>query len=193
MTRAPEILRHPEIIYHWQDYPIGSVERAKSLGLGLIDVCERVELSAELWEAELRLLDREQPWTALGLQSRQEFVERVTGKPETYHRTRAQSIAQAGVEPVAKHGGAREKPAGQPYNVRLPPHGNSGRYLVRRLARDRPDLVERLAKGEIRSARAAAIEAGIVKVPTVIDILRKAWRKATEAEREEFRREILDR
>lgn len=189
MTRAPEILHHPEIIYHWRDYPIGSVERAKSLGLGLIDVCERVELSAELWEAELRLLDREQPWTALGLQSRQEFVERVTGKPETYHRTRAQSIAQAGVEPMAEHG---ELGNGRSRvdDVNSTQGGNSAQYLVRRLKRDRPDLVERLAKGEIRSARAAAIEAGIVKVPTVLDILRKAWRKATDAEREEFLREV---
>lgn len=70
------------------------------------------------------------------------------------------------------------------------PGGNAAQYLVRRLKRDRPDLVERLAKGEIRSARAAAIEAGIVKVPTVLDILRKAWRKATDAEREEFLREV---
>ena len=37
-----------------------------------------------------------------------------------------------------------------------------------RLARDAPDLLERVESGEIKSARAAAIKAGIIKnVPTV--------------------------
>lgn len=41
-------------------------------------------------------------------------------------------------------------------------------YLLRRLARDRPDILERVKSGEFKSARAAAIEAGIIKpVPTV--------------------------
>jgi len=41
-------------------------------------------------------------------------------------------------------------------------------YLLLRLARDAPELLERVKAGEINSARAAAIEAGIIKpVPTV--------------------------
>ena len=41
-------------------------------------------------------------------------------------------------------------------------------YLLRRLARDAPDILERVKSGEIKSARAAAIEAGIIKpVPSV--------------------------
>jgi len=40
--------------------------------------------------------------------------------------------------------------------------------ILPRLARDRPDILERVKAGEFKSARAAAIEAGIVKdVPTV--------------------------
>jgi hypothetical protein len=41
--------------------------------------------------------------------------------------------------------------------------GNSSDYLTRRLARDRPDLIDRMKAGEFRSVRAAALEAGIVK------------------------------
>ena len=41
--------------------------------------------------------------------------------------------------------------------------GTSQTYLIRRLKRDRPDIAERLARGEFKSARAAAIEAGIIK------------------------------
>jgi hypothetical protein len=38
--------------------------------------------------------------------------------------------------------------------------GETQTYLLRRLARDRPDILERVKSGEFRSARAAAIEAG---------------------------------
>ena len=39
---------------------------------------------------------------------------------------------------------------------------------MRRLQRDNPELVEQVKTGEIRSVRAAAIKAGIIKdVPTV--------------------------
>ena len=53
-------------------------------------------------------------------------------------------------------------------NVKATDGGNSQTYLLRRLARDAPDVLERVKSGEIKSARAAAIEAGIIKlVPTV--------------------------
>lgn len=40
--------------------------------------------------------------------------------------------------------------------------------ILRRLARDAPEILERVKSGEFKSARAAAIEAGIIKpVPTV--------------------------
>jgi hypothetical protein len=41
--------------------------------------------------------------------------------------------------------------------------GNKQKYLVARIARDRPDVLERMKKGEFLSVQAAAIEAGIVK------------------------------
>ena len=53
------------------------------------------------------------------------------------------------------------------------PGGTDPAYLVSRLKRDRPDIAERLAGGEFRSVRAAAIEAGIVKVPSVFERVQK--------------------
>jgi hypothetical protein len=41
--------------------------------------------------------------------------------------------------------------------------GNSGSYLLRRLARDHPVILARYERGEFKSVRAAAIEAGIIK------------------------------
>jgi hypothetical protein len=41
--------------------------------------------------------------------------------------------------------------------------GNSTNYLTARIARDRPDILERMKAGEFKSVRAAAIEAGIAR------------------------------
>jgi hypothetical protein len=52
--------------------------------------------------------------------------------------------------------------------VSEPAYGTSKAYLLRRLARDAPEVLDRVKAGEFKSARAAAIEAGILKpVPTI--------------------------
>ena len=62
--------------------------------------------------------------------------------------------------------------------------GNSAAYLIGRLKRDAPEYAERLASGEFRSARAAAIAAGIIKPPpTPFQAVLKLLRKLTAAER----------
>ena len=47
-------------------------------------------------------------------------------------------------------------------NCKTLEHGNSADYLTARIARDRPDILEAMKRGEYRSVRQAAIEAGIV-------------------------------
>ena len=49
--------------------------------------------------------------------------------------------------------------------------GTSQSYLLRRIARDRPDILERVKSGEFKSARAAAIEAGIIKPVPVASLV----------------------
>ncbi len=44
-----------------------------------------------------------------------------------------------------------------------PTESSDAEYLTRRIARDNPELLERMKAGEFKSVRAAAIEAGIVK------------------------------
>lgn len=61
-------------------------------------------------------------------------------------------------------------------------------YLAARLRRDHPDAVfDESVRGSVRQA---AIAAGIVKVPSVIDKLRTLWAKATEADRRTFMDEV---
>ena len=62
-------------------------------------------------------------------------------------------------------------------------------YRQRRLKADRPDLWAQVEAGE-KSTHAAAIEAGIVKVPSVLDQLRKLWAKASDADRRTFMDEV---
>jgi hypothetical protein len=68
--------------------------------------------------------------------------------------------------------------------------GTGSAYLLRRLSRMDRDWLARYEAGEFKSVRSAAIAAGIVKVPTVIDKLRAAWKKATKEERLAFLEEI---
>lgn len=69
------------------------------------------------------------------------------------------------------------------------PAGNTRQAALRRLRKDRPDLLERVVTGEL-SAHAAAVEAGFRKQRTPLDLLRSAWRRASVDEREAFREEI---
>jgi hypothetical protein len=58
-------------------------------------------------------------------------------------------------------------------------------YAIRRLSRERPDLLAKVEAGELSPHR-AMIEAGFRKVPTPLELLRRAWAKATREEREKF-------
>jgi hypothetical protein len=51
--------------------------------------------------------------------------------------------------------------------------GNSTSYLLRRLARSRPDILRRYRDGHFKSVRAAAIAAGIIKPLSLVDHARK--------------------
>lgn len=62
-------------------------------------------------------------------------------------------------------------------------------YRQRRLKSDHPDLWAQVEAGE-KSTHAAAIEAGIVKVPSVLEQLRKLWAKASDADRRTFMDEV---
>jgi len=66
---------------------------------------------------------------------------------------------------------------------------NNADYLASRIKRDHPDIHNRMKDGKYKSVRAAAIDAGIVKIPTALDQLRKAWAKASADERATFLRE----
>ena len=87
-------------------------------------------------------------------------------------------------KPLAEHGGDRRSDdAEQGVHNTLVRGTTNADYLTARIARDRPDILERMKAGEFRSVRAAAIEAGIVKVPTPYEQTTKLMAKLTKPER----------
>lgn len=108
------------------------------------------------------------------LQLDPDLVNRVVGWLEQEQPTEAVplelAIKAAKAQPLAAHGeignGRADESRGD--NITSTERGTSQTYLLRRLARDAPEVLERVKSGEFKSARAAAIEAGIIKpVPTV--------------------------
>lgn len=96
---------------------------------------------------------------------------------------------------TVKRGGDRRSDAFKVdhINIEKTERGGTGAaYLLRRLARLGGDWMDRYEAGEFASVRQAAIAAGIVKVPSVLEKLRKLWAKASEADRRAFMEEITD-
>jgi len=83
-------------------------------------------------------------------------------------------------------------PTGRPpKGTKLVPLSKGGNDRIQsQIATRRPDIAQRLQAVEFSSVRQAAIAAGIVKVPSVLDQLRKLWAKATEADRRTFMQEV---
>jgi hypothetical protein len=109
---------------------------------------------------------------------------------ETRQMTLGELTAE--VQALGEHGGDRKSEGYQGNDSNLDQRGNSSRYHIARLKRDYPDIAEALARGEYPSVRAAAKAAGLVREPTPLATLRRAWQKASPEERQQFRAEVLD-
>jgi len=68
--------------------------------------------------------------------------------------------------------------------------GNRSDYLVARIARDSPDILERVKAGAFASVREAAREAGIIKDMPLVHQIVRLWAKATPEERHAIRQRL---
>jgi hypothetical protein len=69
--------------------------------------------------------------------------------------------------------------------------GENSEYWLARLKRDHPEIREAYDKGEYPSVRAAAIEAGIVKIKSPLEQLYHWWDKTNNEDRETFKKDVL--
>lgn len=120
-------------------------------------------------------------YTELGYDSADEMIQQeLLIKPEWVRIAVEWLNQEQRVEPVTKaqveaalgsHGGDRRSPQAREDQgdiIPLKHRSTSAAYLQARLRRDAPEVADALERGEHRSVRAAAIEAGIIKpVPTV--------------------------
>jgi len=104
-------------------------------------------------------------------------------------------LRQAGNEKVlymwrkATKGGKGRPPKNSDRVTIKSKRGNSKDYLLDRLEQERPDLFERVINKEL-ATKTAAREAGLIKEPTPLELLQKAWKKASAQERQTFLKEI---
>lgn len=195
MQSTPEICKYKGILTHWKDYPEGSIERAKSLGIDVWSTSKGLETTLQLWETKLCVLRREKPWQALGLKSAEEFVKAVVGKTtreigkEITKRTQIQTYyrdnPEAKQEDIAKRFGVS-----QPYVSQvISKTSDSDKLLIPKHLKNRNDkadfrklpanLQEMVTSREV-SLNAAAIQAGIRKKPTPEDACLRAFRKCSD-------------
>jgi len=101
-------------------------------------------------------------------------------------RATEETSEYAETHPLPENGENQHSEKRGSYVIRPSTHGTSADYLARRIARDRPDILERMKAGEYRSVRSAAKDAGIVREKTPIEQLQHWWQKASEEERTMF-------
>lgn len=128
------------------------------------------------------LAEAEEFYEELGYSSADEMLEEALEIPPDWVRmaaavleTTGENLSKAEIDHAIElkaHGrprkGAGEKDDNVIFSESPRSQGNSAEYIKARLRRDHPEIAEALERGEFRSARAAAIEAGIIKpVPTI--------------------------
>ena len=117
-------------------------------------IVEYLKLDLDVVHQVISFLDQEQPKEAV---SRDQALMASAAAAQPLAPSRRPTTEEA----MNKVADSHLKPASQLSS-------DSQERILRRLARDAPDILERVKAGEFKSARAAAIEAGIIKpVPTV--------------------------
>ncbi len=152
---------------------------------------EAADIDEDRVREELSRIDRYRHWKVLGHKSKAEMLE-AEGLAERLRkiRRRVKKLEGKTINAADNHDATtigldivKTSETGA---------GNAADYLAARLKRDHHDIFQRLAAGKFASVRQAAIAAGIVKVPSILDQLRKLWAKASEADRRTFMEEATD-
>ena len=149
---------------------------------------EAADIDEDRVRDELERIDKYRHWKVLGYKSKAEMLqaEGLAERLRKIHR-RIKRLEGKTINAADNH---NPRPSGDIVTSNGLGKGNAADYLTARLKRDHEEILRRLESGEFTSVRQAAIAAGIVKVPTVLEQLRKLWAKATDADRRTFMDEV---
>ena len=150
---------------------------------------EAADIDEDRVREELARIDRYRHWKVLGYKSKAEMLQ-AEGLAERLRKIRRRIKQLEGKTINAADNHDPTSSSVDIINTRSLGAGTSADYLTARLKRDHDEIFQRLAAGEFASVRQAAIAAGIVKVPSVLDQLRKLWSKASDADRRTFMDEV---
>lgn len=151
------------------DAPIGS----KSWALWLSNEIRKTYYDKQQTGERLRSLIEtfkiQQAWQVFGFLTWEAYCEKrlqlAAQDLDAEARDRVKRFAE-NATPLNGHGGDRQSDNFQLYNYKVETMmdggGTDSEYLTARIARDRPDILERMKAGEYRSVRSAAIDAGII-------------------------------
>lgn len=138
------------------------------------DLSRRLDWDVKMLKLSLKQLEDARAWEALGLLSFDMLVAQKVKLDPADARAVLEAKPGRSLGSVLRVQATAEeaKPLG-PNGVRVnlstcdnitgSGRGDDADYLTRRIARDRPDILERMKAGEFTSVRAAALEAGIRK------------------------------
>jgi hypothetical protein len=164
----------------WIDESSGRFHKAESLQ----DFVEKhLEVSIAWVHAKLALaapLDDSKDRLVAAAQAA--FTQAITEETGRSPKDWYESVAAKSAEPIGAVGRPVDNASNRNISVK---GGTSADYTRKRLKRDRPDLLERVAEGEM-SLNAAAIEAGFRKVKTPLDAAKTAVAKLSPADRAEL-------
>jgi hypothetical protein len=174
--------------------PVGSKPWARYYTLSAHKYLQHMDATVRDVRVCLESLHKGKAWEVLGCDDYDQWCNEHLGKPVALVKAvrlanDKQTVRELVEQQPALARPGRPRGGGKADNISFSktPHGTDPAYLVSRLKRDAPEVAERLAGGEFRSVRAAAIEAGIVKVPTVFERVQKLLPKLTDEERQQLR------
>lgn len=170
-----------------------SYEYARQMVYVLKTIWTQITFDLKDWEKEVEEARRNKIWERLGYGSIDEVLKEevgyskqelslkiasakadplaVAGAPEGNQNAVKKKIDEAKADPLVEPGSKNN-----PNNVRVD-YGNATDYTLRRLARDCPEMLDKIEAGEL-SVNAAAIAAGIRKKATPEEVCIKAFAKA---------------
>ena len=106
---TPEIIQYEGILTSWQNYPAGSIERAKSLGIRIWKIYRDINDDYKYWSNAKSLCLEEKIWEPLGLSDFDEFFIELTGKTLNeaeslrFAAKRREKEAGGGLKPDPQH------------------------------------------------------------------------------------------
>jgi hypothetical protein len=165
--RLPEWLKKGGIpMGSASEFKAGSVERAKLLTIDVISSWELATTTGEKWEWEVQRAKKENAHQLLGFKTFDEYLQKIIGQTEAAAKQRFETKADT-------NAGRPKKSGTVPNNGQLERAQRNGvsdrtqRYLDH-LARDAPELLERVNTGELKPKTAARM-AGVVKEPSAVE------------------------